>query len=102
MDSVGQTALHIAAEKGHVDCVELLLEGGALFDAKDDQDKTPLQLAVQTSLCERGRGQTANESSQLGNSAVAIAAALVDAGADTDTVKRPTGREDLDAVLLLG
>jgi ankyrin repeat protein len=35
-------ALHFAAEKGHVDCVELLLRHGAVVNVSDDWGETPL------------------------------------------------------------
>lgn len=46
----GWTALHFAAEKGHVECVELLLREGAEVDARSLTGSTPLHLAA-----ERGR-----------------------------------------------
>lgn len=40
-----QTALHTAAENGHVDIVRLLVEKGAKIDASDDRGCTPLYKA---------------------------------------------------------
>lgn len=44
--SSGRTALHFAAEGGHVDVVRLLIERGANVEAKDAADETPLHVAV--------------------------------------------------------
>jgi cytohesin len=45
-DNEGKTALHTAARKGYKDCVTILLERGALIDAKDDVGWTPLHEAT--------------------------------------------------------
>ena len=45
-DSEGTTALHIAAAKGHCECVSLLLGYGADIYQRDLQDHTALHLAV--------------------------------------------------------
>lgn len=42
----GVTALHVAAQSGHLTTVELLLAAGANVDVKDDEDRTALMLAV--------------------------------------------------------
>ena len=44
-DDMGMTALHIAAEKGHLEACELLLEAGARCDLTSFGGETPLQLA---------------------------------------------------------
>lgn len=41
----GRTALHYAAQGGHLACIKLLVEKGALLDAKDSDDYTPYNLA---------------------------------------------------------
>ena len=41
-----QTLLHLAAQSGHVDHIELLLEKGVQLNAQDLSKKTPLYLAV--------------------------------------------------------
>jgi ankyrin repeat protein len=41
----GKTALHEAAQEGHVDCVRLLLGSGAQVDSLKKADWTPLMLA---------------------------------------------------------
>lgn len=42
----GVTALHVAAEGGHLDCVKLLLEHNAANNVKDDQERTALTMAI--------------------------------------------------------
>jgi len=41
----GQTALHIAVEKGYVEIVKFLLKKGADINAQNDEGRTPLHLA---------------------------------------------------------
>ncbi|KAH8770916.1 ankyrin repeat-containing domain protein [Diaporthe sp. PMI_573] len=41
----GDTALHFAANRGHVECVEVLLEEGASVNLPDGQNRTPLYAA---------------------------------------------------------
>ena len=45
-DEDGQTALHLAADKGHVDCVNLLLQNGANPNAADTSGISALEAAV--------------------------------------------------------
>ena len=42
----GVTALHVAAQGGHIGCMELLVDAGAVVDLADDEDITPLLNAV--------------------------------------------------------
>ena len=42
----GVTAAHVAAQGGHLDCVDILIEAGADVTIQDDEDRTPLLLAV--------------------------------------------------------
>ena len=42
----GVTAVHVAAQGGHLDCVNALIEAGADVTIQDDEDRTPLLLAV--------------------------------------------------------
>ena len=41
-----ETPLHIAAHRGHFECVETLVESGALLDEKDQNGQTALHLAL--------------------------------------------------------
>jgi len=63
----GVTALHVAAQGGHLDTVNLLLENGAKPAVADDDQRTPLTLAIKGNYGE-------------------VALALVKAGADPNTV----------------
>lgn len=62
----GVTALHVAAQGGHLDTVNLLLENGANPAVADDDNRTPLTLAIKGNYGE-------------------VAAALVKYGADPNT-----------------
>jgi ankyrin repeat protein len=42
----GTTLLHLAAEKGHADVVELLIQKGAALNAENSQGDTPLDVAI--------------------------------------------------------
>ena len=42
----GVTAVHVAAQGGHLDCINILVEAGADVAIEDDEDRTPLLLAV--------------------------------------------------------
>lgn len=41
-----QTALHLAAENSHIECIEVLLKKGANADVKNHMSQTPLHLAT--------------------------------------------------------
>jgi len=45
-DKYGETALMFAAEKGHTEIVQLLLQKGADVNAKTNSDRTALMLAA--------------------------------------------------------
>ncbi len=45
-DWTGKTALHYAAEYGHLEIAELLLASGAAVDRRDDDQTTPLHFAA--------------------------------------------------------
>lgn len=51
----GKTPLHLAAEKNHVEIVDLLLQHGASIYLKDVNNKTPVQLALEKGLKELAR-----------------------------------------------
>jgi len=62
----GVTAVHVAAEEGHLECVQLLIDAGADVTVLDDEDRTPLLLALKGNYGE-------------------VASVLVKAGADPNT-----------------
>jgi len=62
----GVTGVHVAAEEGHLECVNLLIEAGADVTVLDEEDRTALQLAVKGNYGE-------------------VASALVKAGANPNT-----------------
>mmetsp|Transcript_5917 Transcript_5917/g.17020 ORF Transcript_5917/g.17020 Transcript_5917/m.17020 type:complete len:928 (-) Transcript_5917:85-2868(-) len=62
----GVTAVHVAAQGGHLEDVQILVEAGADVTVQDDEDRTPLLLAVKGNYGE-------------------VASALVEAGADPNT-----------------
>jgi len=43
---LGNRPLHIAAQKGHINIVDLLIQSGAIVDAKNRSERTPLHLAA--------------------------------------------------------
>eukprot|EP00559_Dactyliosolen_fragilissimus_P007848 CAMPEP_0184863496 /NCGR_PEP_ID=MMETSP0580-20130426/11298_1 /TAXON_ID=1118495 /ORGANISM="Dactyliosolen fragilissimus" /LENGTH=920 /DNA_ID=CAMNT_0027361861 /DNA_START=180 /DNA_END=2942 /DNA_ORIENTATION=+ len=63
----GVTALHVAAQAGHLGCVDILIEAGADVGILDDEDRTPLLLAVKGNYGE-------------------VASSLVKGGADPNTL----------------
>ena len=62
----GVTGVHVAAEEGHLECVNLLIAAGADVTVVDEEDRTPLLLAIKGNYGE-------------------VASALVKAGADPNT-----------------
>jgi len=45
-DNSDNTLLHYAAKEGNLDLIELLIKEGADIDAKNDDNKTPFELAL--------------------------------------------------------
>jgi ankyrin repeat protein len=42
----GRTATHYAAEKGHLECLKMLVDAGARYDIQDADGKTCLDVAT--------------------------------------------------------
>ena len=51
VNSNGRTALHIAASRNQHECVQFLLTRGAKKEARDSDQKTPIQLALEMTRC---------------------------------------------------
>ena len=45
-DQYDNLPIHIAAEKGNVECVKILLDAGSEIDNKNEDEQTPLHLAA--------------------------------------------------------
>lgn len=88
--ATGMSALHWAANRGQRAAVELLLARGAPTEQRSAYDATVLGTAVWSALHEP-RGD------QLG-----VIRALLHAGADAGAVSRPTGHDEIDALLARG
>jgi ankyrin repeat protein len=83
------TALHSAAWRGHPAVVKLLIARGANVNAIDDQQRTPLMLAVKASVDSYWTYRRTPESVE----------ALLNAGASIDGVAFPSGYGDVDVLL---
>jgi ankyrin repeat protein len=62
----GVTGVHVAAEEGHLECVKLLIDAGADVTVLDDEERSPLLLAIKGNYGE-------------------VATVLIQAGADPNT-----------------
>lgn len=83
------TALHVAAWTLRADLVELLLERGALVNARDARDRTPLYLAVKACVDSYWTDRRTPEPARL----------LLQAGATTEGISFPSGYADVDELL---
>nr|XP_018910579.1 PREDICTED: uncharacterized protein LOC109039535 [Bemisia tabaci] len=74
------TPLHVAAEKGNFDVVKLLIKSGAIFNRKNKDDDTPLEVAKDEKIIEYLRSvetlfeDVSNEAEDLGEEAASILA----------------------------
>ena len=83
------TALHVAAWKGVVDTVVLLLRRGAAAGPRDGAGRTPLMLAVRACVDSYWTGRRNPDTVR----------ALLAAGASADDVPWPSGYREVDALL---
>ena len=87
--AANSTALHAAAWRARPATVKLLLDRGALVDAKDANGRTPLMLAVRACVDSYWTDWRTPEST----------AALLAAGASTAGVMFPSGYNEVDQLL---
>ena len=89
--SPADTALHVAVWHERLPTVKLLIERGAPLEATNGSDETPLAVAVRALV---------EISEWTPHKSVEIVAALLDAGARVDSVKRfPSGSVEADKLL---
>ena len=79
VNSNGKTALHIAARQDRHECIQFLLTRGARKEARDSDQKTPIQLALERKVYFYGDGT---------NSGCKSIKILVKAKADIDHLTR--------------
>jgi ankyrin repeat protein len=85
----GSTALHVAAWRARHQTVALLIERGAALDARDDEGRTALMLAVRATV----------DAYWSDRRSPASVRALLRAGASTRGVAVPSGYGKVDALL---
>ncbi len=95
-DETGQTPLHVAARFGSLEPAKVLLDHDAPTEAKDKTGSTPLLLAAQRSA-EVGKDQDSFWAEFLRSTAVEVAQALLEAGADA-SAKNTKGQTALKLV----
>jgi ankyrin repeat protein len=83
------TALHVAAWHAWPQVVELLIARGADVNARDGDDRTPLQVAVRAATVSYWTGRRSPDSVR----------ALLDAGASKEGISVPTGYDEIDVLL---
>ncbi len=101
MDSEGDISLHAASKEGNLAVVQLLLDGGAEVNKRDQSYETPLDLAsgegifeVANLLIEHGAnvnsrdkfGSTLHKASEFGH--LDVVRLLLDHGADANAAKQ--------------
>lgn len=115
VDESGKTGLHLAAQHGRKDVIDVLVAAGANVDARDQRDRTPLHLAADASEEEAlsallAHRASANARDTYGETALhSVAAAgktglvrkMVSAGADVDA-SSGTGKTPLNAAVCGG
>lgn len=84
------TALHVAAWRAHHEVVRTLIAAGTPVNARDERNRTALQLAVKA--CTESYWKYRRRPDSV--------AALLAAGADTDGIDLPTGYDAIDELLL--
>jgi ankyrin repeat protein len=83
------TALHVAAWRARHHVVKELIARGAPVDARDEEGRTPLQLAVKACVDSYWTALRSPESVR----------ALLEAGASTESIKLPTGYDEIDKLI---
>jgi ankyrin repeat protein len=85
------TALHVAAWRAHHNVVRTLIAAGAPVNALDERNRTAIQLAIRACTDSYWKYRRRPDS----------VAALLAAGASTDSIELPTGYDAIDDLLRL-
>ncbi|XP_061198218.1 E3 ubiquitin-protein ligase MIB2-like [Saccostrea echinata] len=92
VDSKGQTPLHLAADQGHLNMVEFLVEFDLKVNAQDKNGNSPLHLAqMKNRNFEAAEGSEVNKT----NNYILISCLLVEHGAELD-IKNKQGKTPFD------